>query len=134
MKLPELALSQWPHSSTTPPPWQQLSQLLEQLNHEQRLWLSGYLAASSQHNTTPVSQPSPAPQKHLTVLYGSQTGNGTRVAKQLQVGIVWVNCWLLRDLRTPFGGMKASGSGREGGLEALRFFTEPKNVCVQFGP
>ena len=57
-----------------------------------------------------------------------------RVAKQLQVGIVWVNCWLLRDLRTPFGGMKASGSGREGGLEALRFFTEPKNVCVQFGP
>ena len=84
MKLPELALSQWPHSSTTPPPWQQLSQLLEQLNHEQRLWLSGYLAASSQQNTTPVSQPSPAPQKHLTVLYGSQTGNGTRVARQLQ--------------------------------------------------
>jgi len=56
-----------------------------------------------------------------------------RVAKQLQVGIVWVNCWLLRDLRTPFGGMKASGSGREGGLEALRFFTEAKNVCIQFG-
>ncbi len=55
-----------------------------------------------------------------------------RIAKQLNTGIVWINCWLLRDLRTPFGGMKASGSGREGGLEALRFFTEPKNVCVQF--
>ncbi|CAM1344550.1 aldehyde dehydrogenase [Tenacibaculum amylolyticum] len=53
-------------------------------------------------------------------------------SKQLQVGIVWVNTWLLRDLRTPFGGMKASGVGREGGLEALRFFTEPKNVCIQY--
>ncbi|MCX7554312.1 aldehyde dehydrogenase [Marinicella sp. S1101] len=55
-----------------------------------------------------------------------------RMAKQLNTGIVWVNCWLLRDLRTPFGGMKASGSGREGGLEALRFFTEPKNVCIKY--
>ncbi len=55
-----------------------------------------------------------------------------RLSKQLNTGIVWVNCWLLRDLRTPFGGMKASGSGREGGLEALRFFSEPKNVCIQF--
>lgn len=55
-----------------------------------------------------------------------------RLAQQIETGIVWINCWLLRDLRTPFGGMKASGSGREGGLEAMRFFTEPKNVCVQF--
>lgn len=55
-----------------------------------------------------------------------------RVAAQLQAGIVWVNCWLLRDLRTPFGGMKSSGVGREGGWEALRFFTEAKNVCVKF--
>jgi len=54
-----------------------------------------------------------------------------RVAQLLQVGIVWINCWLLRDLRTPFGGMKNSGIGREGGWEALRFFTEPKNVCVK---
>lgn len=54
------------------------------------------------------------------------------LANQLETGIVWINCWLLRDLRTPFGGMKASGSGREGGLEAMRFFTEPKNVCIQF--
>jgi aminomuconate-semialdehyde/2-hydroxymuconate-6-semialdehyde dehydrogenase len=46
-------------------------------------------------------------------------------------GIVWINCWLLRDLRTPFGGMKQSGVGREGGWEAMRFFTEAKNVCVK---
>ena len=54
-----------------------------------------------------------------------------RVAHQLEMGIVWLNCWMLRDLRTPFGGAKQSGLGREVGLEALRFFTEAKNVCVQ---
>ncbi|HXH18970.1 MAG TPA: aldehyde dehydrogenase [Chitinophagales bacterium] len=54
-----------------------------------------------------------------------------RVAQRIQTGIVWVNCWLVRDLRTPFGGMKNSGVGREGGWEALRFFTEAKNVCVK---
>lgn len=54
-----------------------------------------------------------------------------RVAAKLESGIVWVNCWLLRDLRTPFGGMKDSGVGREGGFEALRFFTEEKNVCIK---
>ena len=54
-----------------------------------------------------------------------------RVAAQVKSGIIWVNCWLFRDLRTPFGGMKQSGVGREGGWEALRFFTEAKNVCVK---
>ncbi len=54
-----------------------------------------------------------------------------RVAGKLQSGIVWINCWLLRDLRTPFGGVKSSGVGREGGFEALKFFTEAKNVCVK---
>lgn len=54
-----------------------------------------------------------------------------RVASHLHAGIVWINCWLLRDLRTPFGGVKQSGVGREGGFEALRFFTEPKNVCIK---
>jgi len=54
-----------------------------------------------------------------------------RVAARLHSGIVWVNCWMLRDLRTPFGGVKESGVGREGGFEALRFFTEAKNVCVK---
>jgi len=56
-----------------------------------------------------------------------------RVASLLESGIVWVNCWLLRDLRTPFGGMKDSGVGREGGFEALKFFTEEKNVCIKIG-
>jgi aminomuconate-semialdehyde/2-hydroxymuconate-6-semialdehyde dehydrogenase len=54
-----------------------------------------------------------------------------RLAEKIQSGTVWVNCWMLRDLRVPFGGMKSSGVGREGGLEALRFFTEPKNVCIR---
>jgi aminomuconate-semialdehyde/2-hydroxymuconate-6-semialdehyde dehydrogenase len=53
-----------------------------------------------------------------------------RMADGLECGIVWINCWLLRDLRTPFGGMKQSGLGREGGWEALRFFTEARNVCI----
>ncbi|MEO8768887.1 MAG: aldehyde dehydrogenase [Ferruginibacter sp.] len=54
------------------------------------------------------------------------------VAGKIESGIVWINCWLLRDLRTPFGGVKNSGAGREGGWEALRFFTEAKNVCIEF--
>ena len=54
-----------------------------------------------------------------------------RVAAGIEAGIVWVNCWMLRDLRTPFGGSKASGVGREGGVDALKFFTEPKDVCVK---
>jgi aminomuconate-semialdehyde/2-hydroxymuconate-6-semialdehyde dehydrogenase len=57
-----------------------------------------------------------------------------RVAERLECGTVWVNCWLLRDLRTPFGGVKQSGVGREGGDEALRFFTEPKTVCIKYDP
>lgn len=55
-----------------------------------------------------------------------------RVAKKLDSGIVWINSWLVRDLRTPFGGVKNSGVGREGGFEALKFFTEAKNVCIQY--
>lgn len=55
-----------------------------------------------------------------------------RMADQLHSGIVWINSWLVRDLRTPFGGVKASGVGREGGWEALRFFTEPKNVFIKY--
>ncbi|HKK12618.1 MAG TPA: aldehyde dehydrogenase [Flavobacteriaceae bacterium] len=55
-----------------------------------------------------------------------------RITNQLQAGIVWVNTWMMRDLRTPFGGVKDSGIGREGGFEALRFFTEAKNVCIKY--
>jgi len=54
-----------------------------------------------------------------------------RVAHAVTSGIIWVNCWLHRDLRTPFGGMKQSGVGREGGWDALRFFTDAKNVCIK---
>ncbi|WP_425826808.1 2-hydroxymuconic semialdehyde dehydrogenase [Streptomyces fractus] len=54
-----------------------------------------------------------------------------RVAPRIETGIVWVNCWNLRDLRTPFGGIKDSGIGREGGEYSLDFFSEPVNVCVQ---
>ena len=54
-----------------------------------------------------------------------------RVAAGIEAGIVWVNTWLLRDLRTPFGGVKASGLGREGGFEAFEFFTEPQNICIK---
>lgn len=53
-----------------------------------------------------------------------------RMAEELETGIVWINCWMQRDLRTPFGGMKQSGVGREGGIEAMRFFTEPRNICI----
>jgi len=57
-----------------------------------------------------------------------------RFAARLRTGIVWVNTWLMRDLRTPFGGMGQSGLGREGGNEAMRFFTEPRNVCIALSP
>ncbi|MGV3636828.1 MAG: aldehyde dehydrogenase [Flavobacteriales bacterium] len=66
-----------------------------------------------------------------SVVWTSDVKRTHRVARALQAGIVWVNCWMLRDLRTPFGGVKQSGVGREGGVEALRFFTEAKNVCIK---
>ena len=64
-------------------------------------------------------------------LWTDNLSRAHRVADLLEAGTVWVNCWMLRDLRVPFGGMKSSGVEREGGDEALRFFTEPKNVCVK---
>ncbi|RME05342.1 MAG: aldehyde dehydrogenase [Deltaproteobacteria bacterium] len=57
-----------------------------------------------------------------------------RLARTITAGVVWINCWMMRDLRTPFGGMKASGVGREGGEEALRFFTEPTSVTIRRRP
>jgi aminomuconate-semialdehyde/2-hydroxymuconate-6-semialdehyde dehydrogenase len=65
-------------------------------------------------------------------LWTSDLKKAHRMADKIDAGIVWVNAWLVRDLRTPFGGMKASGVGREGGEEALRFFTEPKNVYIAY--
>jgi aminomuconate-semialdehyde/2-hydroxymuconate-6-semialdehyde dehydrogenase len=63
-------------------------------------------------------------------VWTSNLGRAHRVGARLESGIVWINCWLRRDLRTPFGGVKDSGVGREGGVEALRFFTDPKNICI----
>lgn len=65
-------------------------------------------------------------------LWTSNLKRAHRMANSLDAGIVWINSWLVRDLRTPFGGVKASGVGREGGWEALRFFTEAKNVFVKY--
>jgi len=67
-----------------------------------------------------------------STIWTENISRANRLAKNIHAGIVWINTWLLRDLRTPFGGVKNSGVGREGGFEALRFFTEPKNVCIQF--
>lgn len=67
-----------------------------------------------------------------STLWTTNVSRATKMAQQIHAGIVWVNCWLLRDLRTPFGGVKASGVGREGGFHALDFFTEPKNVCIEY--
>lgn len=66
-----------------------------------------------------------------SVVWTQDITRANRIAYHLHTGIVWINCWLLRDLRTPFGGVKSSGVGREGGFQALDFFTEPKNVCVK---
>lgn len=65
-------------------------------------------------------------------LWTENLSRSQRLSARLKFGIVWVNCWLLRDLRTPFGGAKASGVGREGGWDALKFFTEPTNVCIRY--
>lgn len=67
-----------------------------------------------------------------STLWTSDLKRTMRMSHRLQAGIVWVNTWMMRDLRTPFGGVKASGVGREGGFEALRFFTEAKNVCIKY--
>ena len=67
-------------------------------------------------------------------LFTNDLSRAHRLAAGLRVGMVWINTWLMRDLRTPFGGSGASGLGREGGLEAMRFFTEPRNVGISLPP
>ena len=67
-----------------------------------------------------------------SVIWTGDLNRAHRMATAMQSGIVWINCWLLRDLRTPFGGMKQSGLGREGGWDAMRFFTESKNVTIAY--
>jgi aminomuconate-semialdehyde/2-hydroxymuconate-6-semialdehyde dehydrogenase len=92
----------------------------------------------------PVVTITPFDSEHEAVAFANSTRYGLsatvwtrdlsrahRVAASLDAGTIWINCWLLRDLRVPFGGMKESGMGREGGFESLNFFTEAKNVCVK---
>ncbi len=67
-----------------------------------------------------------------TTIWTQDISRAHRMAKKVEAGIVWINTWMMRDLRTPFGGVKSSGVGREGGWEALRFFTEMKNVCIKY--
>ena len=64
-------------------------------------------------------------------IWTSDLKRGHRVAQQMNVGITWVNCWFLRDLRTPFGGAGLSGIGREGGMHSLNFYSELNNICVR---
>lgn len=64
-------------------------------------------------------------------LFTRDLSRAHRVAALLETGMVWVNCWLVRDLRVPFGGMKESGVGREGGVHSLEFFSESRNVCIK---
>jgi aminomuconate-semialdehyde/2-hydroxymuconate-6-semialdehyde dehydrogenase len=65
-------------------------------------------------------------------LWSSDVSRCHRIAARLEAGLIWVNCWMLRDLRVPMGGVKQSGTGREGGWEAMRFFTEARNVCIKY--
>ncbi len=67
-----------------------------------------------------------------STIWTSDLKRAHKLASEIHAGIVWINCWLERDLRTPFGGVKNSGVGREGGFEAMKFFTEPKNVCIKY--
>jgi aminomuconate-semialdehyde/2-hydroxymuconate-6-semialdehyde dehydrogenase len=66
-----------------------------------------------------------------TTIWTTNLARGHRMAARIEVGITWVNSWFLRDLRTPFGGSKQSGIGREGGVHSLEFYTETRNVCVK---
>ncbi len=106
--------------------------------------LDAYCALNQQEVFGPVVSLIPFDSEEDAVTWANSTEYGLaatvwtsdlkrahRVSHALQSGIVWVNCWLLRDLRTPFGGMKNSGVGREGGNEALRFFSEPQNICIK---
>ncbi|EKF19178.1 2-hydroxymuconic semialdehyde dehydrogenase [Nitratireductor pacificus] len=72
-----------------------------------------------------------SPYGLATSIWTTNLSRGHRVAGRIDAGITWVNCWFLRDLRTPFGGSKRSGIGREGGVHSLEFYTELRNVCVK---
>ena len=78
-----------------------------------------------------VSMANDTPYGLATAIWTGDAARAHRVAAAIEVGITWVNCWFLRDLRTPFGGSKQSGIGREGGVHSLEFYTEMRNVCLK---
>jgi aminomuconate-semialdehyde/2-hydroxymuconate-6-semialdehyde dehydrogenase len=84
------------------------------------------------HEEEAIALANGTPYGLAATIWTQDLNRAHRLSDQIEAGIIWVNCWLERDLRTPFGGVKASGVGREGGWEAMRFFTEPKNVCIQW--
>ena len=67
-----------------------------------------------------------------SIIWTNNLSRAHQFANDIKSGVVWINCWLERDLRTPFGGTKKSGYGREGGIHAINFFTEEKNVCIKY--
>jgi aminomuconate-semialdehyde/2-hydroxymuconate-6-semialdehyde dehydrogenase len=78
-----------------------------------------------------VAMANDTPYGLASTVWTRDVSRAHRVAQAMEVGISWVNCWFLRDLRTPFGGAKLSGIGREGGLHSLNFYSEPSNVCIK---
>src|SRR5690606_2065728 len=80
-----------------------------------------------------IARANASPYGLATTIWTQDLTRAHRVAAAIEVGIAWVNCWFLRDLRTAFGGAKQSGIGREGGVHGLEFYTELRNVCIKLG-
>ena len=78
-----------------------------------------------------IAMANDTPYGLASTVWTTNLSRGHRVAQAMHVGLSWVNCWFLRDLRTPFGGSKLSGIGREGGLHSINFYSEPTNVCIK---
>ena len=79
-----------------------------------------------------VARANDTPYGLCTTVWTKDLSRAHRISKRIQVGLCWINSWFLRDLRTPFGGSKQSGIGREGGVHSLEFYTELRNVCIKY--